>query len=146
MIKKDSKSVYKARRRSGLLIEATMNIKELWLRPVCILTCRFRIPCLITVALILLVWSSFTFCSDIYYAATIGDLEEIKTLLKNNPNLAHIKNKNGWTPLHVAADMGHKEIALLLIRNNAEINAKDIYGRTPLHNKIGDTHCLKFQK
>ena len=38
-----------------------------------------------------------------------------------------------WTPLHLAASWGHKEIAELLIANGAYVNAKDKEGKTPLY-------------
>ena len=39
----------------------------------------------------------------------------------------------GWTPLHIATQLDHKEIAKLLIINDAYVNAKDNYGLTSLH-------------
>ncbi len=37
------------------------------------------------------------------------------------------------TPLHYAASEGHIEVAELLIRGGANINAQDCYESTPLH-------------
>ena len=42
------------------------------------------------------------------------------------------KDLYGETSLHYAADKGHKEIVELLIANGADVNAKLIYGTTPL--------------
>ena len=48
--------------------------------------------------------------------------------------MVNAKNKNGATPLHYACEMGHKELALALIANEAvDVNAKDKDGMTPLH-------------
>ncbi|CAG2219399.1 unnamed protein product [Mytilus edulis] len=41
--------------------------------------------------------------------------------------------KKGVTPLHKAAIEGNVEIAELLIRNKADVNAPDNFGATPLH-------------
>ncbi|MDC0319358.1 ankyrin repeat domain-containing protein, partial [Verrucomicrobia bacterium] len=42
------------------------------------------------------------------------------------------KTNSGWTPLVVAAVRGHKVIAELLIAKNANVNAKNNGGETPL--------------
>jgi ankyrin repeat protein len=43
------------------------------------------------------------------------------------------RDSQGWTALHYAALHGYSGIAADLIRLKAEINAKDIFGNTPLH-------------
>ena len=54
------------------------------------------------------------------------------------------KDDNELTPLHVAANVGHKEIAELLIANGADVNAKlelSVYkGHTPLDIAIEFNH------
>ena len=40
-------------------------------------------------------------------------------------------------PLHTAAAWGHKEIVELLIAKGADVNATDMYRRTPLDMVIG---------
>ena len=42
------------------------------------------------------------------------------------------KFKDGWTPLHMAAEGGHNKVVELLILKGADINAKNGDGRTPL--------------
>lgn len=37
------------------------------------------------------------------------------------------------TPLHWAAQHGHVEVVRTLIDNGANVNARDVFGRTPLH-------------
>ena len=34
-----------------------------------------------------------------------------------------LENKNGWTPLHCAADYGFRDIVELLLANHADVNA-----------------------
>jgi len=43
---------------------------------------------------------------------------------------------NGFTPLHSAALVGHKEIAELLIAAGADVNAKGKCGSTPLDDAV----------
>ena len=44
-------------------------------------------------------------------------------------------NKEDWTILHIAANEGHYNIAVVVLENNADIdiNAKTSNQRTPLH-------------
>lgn len=37
------------------------------------------------------------------------------------------------TPLHWAAQHGHTEVVRTLIDNGTDVNARDVFGRTPLH-------------
>ena len=79
--------------------------------------------------------------SSIHDAAAGGDLEKVKALLKDNPDLVFSKHgiqlyhiaKVGRTPLHDAAFRGSKDVVELLLANKAEVNAKDNEGVMPLH-------------
>ena len=42
------------------------------------------------------------------------------------------RDKDGSTPLHMAAYKGHKEVVELLIEQGADVNAKNKYGQAPL--------------
>ena len=44
----------------------------------------------------------------------------------------NVKDKRGYTPLHLAAYFGKKEIAELLIAADADVNVKSKRGLTPL--------------
>jgi ankyrin repeat protein len=78
-----------------------------------------------------LAWSRLAFCGEIHDAAAKGDLEKVKALVKDNPDLVFSKNNYGDTPLHVAAakdtdghtplacatHKGYKEVADLLLQH-----------------------------
>ncbi len=49
------------------------------------------------------------------------------------------KNKDGGTPLHVAAH-GHTEVAKILLEAGADVNAKNNDGGTPLHEAARHSH------
>jgi ankyrin repeat protein len=70
---------------------------------------------------------------DIHDAASEGDLETLKALLKTKPTLVSRKDKYGNTPLHWAAYFGHKAVVELLLSSGAKVNAKDKDGHTSLH-------------
>jgi ankyrin repeat protein len=50
------------------------------------------------------------------------------------------KNKNGSTPLHLAAAGDRKEIVELFIAKSSDVNAKNKGGRTPLDSAIAFKH------
>jgi hypothetical protein len=80
------------------------------------------------------------FSGEIHDAARNGDLEKVKTLLKDNPDLVSSKDKWDRTPLHWAAVGGHKDVAELLLTNKAEVNATNNEGETPLHVAVAKGH------
>lgn len=60
------------------------------------------------------------------------DYVALAAMLSVSPQLAHTRFDNGDTSLHYAAFGGALPI-ILLLRNGADINAKDRSGRTALH-------------
>jgi ankyrin repeat protein len=82
--------------------------------------------------LLVLLWGSIAFCDEIHDAAKKDDLEEVKALLKENPDLVSSKDESDETPLHLAVANGYKEMAELLLTHGADVTAKDNIGRTPL--------------
>jgi len=55
----------------------------------------------------------------------------VELLLANKAEV-NAKDNGGRTPLHSAAESGHKDAVGLLLANGAEVNAKNNYGWTPL--------------
>jgi ankyrin repeat protein len=76
------------------------------------------------------------FSGPIHDAAKSGDMEKIKALLKGNPELVSCKGKDDETPLHLAAENGHKDVVELLLANNADVNARSNGDWTPLQNAV----------
>jgi len=50
------------------------------------------------------------------------------------------KTPEGSTPLHLAADEGHKDVGKVLIAKGADLNAKNAIGSTPLNNATQNGH------
>ncbi len=61
------------------------------------------IPRLAVVMLVALALCRPAFSGPIHDAARNGDLEKVRALLKDNPDLVFSKDDNGKTPLHMAA-------------------------------------------
>ena len=68
---------------------------------------------------------------DIHDAARTGDIEVVKQHLAAGTKV-DAKGGGDYTPLHVAAYRGHKELAELLITKGADMNVRNTYGETPL--------------
>lgn len=52
----------------------------------------------------------------------------------------HARGLTGWTPMHYAAYMGHKDVVDLLISNFADVYAIDLSCKTPLDYAILRQH------
>ena len=77
---------------------------------------------------------------SIYDAVYLGNIEAVKQHLAAGTD---VNVKGGFadgTPLHYEAANGHTEIAELLLANGADVNAKDIWDKTPLDVAIGRKH------
>jgi ankyrin repeat protein len=70
---------------------------------------------------------------DIFAAAGLGRLDDVKRLLKDDPKRLNARDSGGDTPLHWAAATGQKAVAELLLERGAEASAKGCRDNTPLH-------------
>ena len=66
-------------------------------------------------------------------ACVKGEIERVKTDLARNPKLATGRNRDGYTPLHLAVSKCRVEIVQMLIDHGADVNAKGKNDLTPLH-------------
>jgi ankyrin repeat protein len=64
--------------------------------------------------------------------AAVDDLERVRAILRNHPDMVSGKGEVGWISLHSAAENGYKDMVELLLANKADVNARDSLGETPL--------------
>ncbi len=89
----------------------------------------FTIPSCLAAAIVLVVsmfWRSPALgdqIQDIHDAVVKGDLAMVTALLKANTELAFSKDNNGETPLHLAADKCHRDVAEVLLAAKGDVNA-----------------------
>jgi ankyrin repeat protein len=60
---------------------------------------------------------------DVFEAAAVGDLDELRQVLAENPAAVGQWSPDGFTPLHYAAFFGHPDAARILIEGGADIEA-----------------------
>ena len=70
--------------------------------------------------------------TDLHHNCFIGDLSQVKKILKNNPHNLNILDNVGRTPLHFAAGNNQVEIVEILLELGAITNQVDDKGRTAL--------------
>jgi ankyrin repeat protein len=75
-------------------------------------------------------------------AIRMGDDLSIKFL--SNIDDVNEKNEEGDTPLHLAVRLGSESVIYNLLREKADIEGKDLLGRTPLFMAATELHSLKM--
>ena len=71
--------------------------------------------------------------TPLHYAACCGMHDVVKFLIVEHSQDVNARGFNsGETPLHVATECRHADIAQLLLEHGADANAQDMYERTPL--------------
>jgi len=73
--------------------------------------------------------------SALHYAAREGEIASTRRLLAAGANIDQ-REANDITPLLMAIMNGHRDVALFLIDEGADIDASDWYGRTPLGSAV----------
>lgn len=61
---------------------------------------------------------------DVFTAAALGSEDVVLRELDRDPALIAAHSSDGWTPLHLAAFFGHRNMALRLIERGAEVDAR----------------------
>jgi ankyrin repeat protein len=67
-----------------------------------------------------------------------GNEERALAMLESQPALAHACNRNGWTPLHVAAAARSEALVRWLVAHGADVNRRGPRDRTPLDRAVGN--------
>lgn len=72
---------------------------------------------------------------DVFAAAAAGETARLRELIAADPGLAQSFNKDGWTPLHLAAFFGRPECAKALLDAGAKVNERSTNAmhNMPLH-------------
>lgn len=68
---------------------------------------------------------SFAVADPIHDAARKGDVKKAQAILAADPKAVNARDKNGNTPLHIAAMYDQAGVAELLLANGANVNAKN---------------------
>ncbi|KAI1884885.1 hypothetical protein AGOR_G00214480 [Albula goreensis] len=88
-------------------------------------------------------------CEDmrLHNAAYVGDLDTLKSLLKEDSFKKRINEKSVWccgwlpcTPLRIAATAGHGDCVDFLIGQGAEVDLVDVKGQTALYVAVVNGH------
>lgn len=97
---------------------------------------RLALSHLAALTLSVLVQAGLAFGSEVHALdVAIGndDLQKVKELIAEHPNLLNSAGSLGATPLHYAVAVGGEEIMAFLLANKANVGSEDAAGNTPLH-------------
>lgn len=77
-----------------------------------------------------------TLQKEILWATNEGKDDLVESILERNPKCTEAVDEDGYTPLHRACYNNHVDIAKILLRYGADVNARTEYEWTPLHSAV----------
>jgi len=82
---------------------------------------------------------------QMHNAIDANNIQKIKALAEKDPALLNKLDKDGQSPLFLAANSNKPDIVKLLIELGARINVRNKYGQTALHGAsfLGHIECMK---
>lgn len=108
--------------------------KKTFRTPVTVCGSRMRIfPAGILMAVMGLMICLPVDAQNIYAAVYAGDMDAVRSLLKENSQLVNRQDRSGRTPLYFAVLGGHQEMAGFLIEQGAVVRTGDHNLRAPIH-------------
>ena len=78
--------------------------------------------------------------SRLYNAAENGHSKEALRYIKKGDDVNAARERDGRTPLHAAAQRGHKRVVAVLLNDGASVDSRDNEGNTPLHLAAANGH------
>jgi hypothetical protein len=72
--------------------------------------------------------SQSSFAQDVFECARTGNLEQLKTIIKINPDTISVRNAAGFTPLIIACYKHELEIVRFLLDNKVDVDANSPEG------------------
>lgn len=70
---------------------------------------------------------------DVHSAAAMGDVQQVETLLDEDPTRLNERDRQGHTPLFLAAKNNRIDVVMCLVERGADVNASDAVGIATLH-------------
>src|SRR6266704_1593580 len=79
---------------------------------------------------------------DVFEAASLGHLDEVKSLITRNRSRVNSFTPDGLTPLALAAFLGHDEVVEFLLHQGADVNVTEHkLGFNALTGAVKEGHC-----
>ena len=79
--------------------------------------------------------------AKLFHSCVTGDLQGVRTALMQGASVHTRDEKDGCSPLLMAAENGHVEICSLLVAHGCKVDDKDSKGRTPLSVAVRMRHA-----
>ena len=87
----------------------------------------------------------FTGLSPVHYAIKNNHIDVAKIMLEQEANVDINETMGGYTSLHIAAEIGYLELVNFLVKNEANVNARNDKEGIPLHTAALNGHLEVVQ-